>query len=465
MKKYLVIFLLLISVDVTAQDGWFQLGSSACDPNGTLCSERAQQENRPYYRTNWNGVSKCTVPGQTGQYNYVNCQYRHDDPCVNEEGSWNPSTGTCEIPSPELCDNSNQEIFIVDALGGRCARADQYPGCPAGYMGAKVNGVTSCYDPTVVPPDKIPPYAIPYVTGNESTPPPSNNVVDNDNDTQTENTETSQRNIVKDENGNIIEDVTTTTTTETTSNTNSNTSTTTTTTTYLDNLTGNTRVETTITQEPNGPERSASGGTNCGTPPSCNGDPINCAILNQTWLDRCKANHFVQAGNCSQAFQCEGDPISCAALKIEHNKLCDGNDGGEGDPDATGDCDPTDADYFECLQTIVDVEEGKADELVSGSTDAVTGALDGFEQDYKQFIEDEESNTLGVEPESFFEDIVADVFPKPSACTSLEFSYRSGGTIDCTKFEEFKKIFGWFLYVSTVVWIFFIVLTPIEGKV
>lgn len=234
-----------------SQVTWYQLGSSACD-SGTLCHDRAQQENRPYYRTVWNGVSKCTLPGQTGQYNYVNCQYRNEDPCVNEDGSWNPSSGTCEIPSPELCDDANQEIFIVDALGGRCAQADQYPGCPAGYMGANVNGVTSCYDPSVIDADDIPPYAIPYVTGNESTPPPKNNVVDNEDNTQTESTESSQREVVVDENGNIIEDNTITTTTETVKHTQTNTSTTTTTVTTHNNLTGTTSTETIISSSGSG---------------------------------------------------------------------------------------------------------------------------------------------------------------------------------------------------------------------
>lgn len=37
------------------------------------------------------------------------------------------------------------------------------------------------------------------------------------------------------------------------------------------------------------PNRSASGGDNCDVPPQCDGDPIDCAIVAQSWLARCQS--------------------------------------------------------------------------------------------------------------------------------------------------------------------------------
>lgn len=98
-----------------------------------------------------------------------------------------------------------------------------------------------------------------------------------------------------------------------------------------------------------GENGSASGGADCDAPPSCSGDPVNCAVLDQTWRNRCSANgHKLTDGGCGTdggvlSFTCSGDSVMCkqalllkeAACHSESDRLAldlDNADGG-GDDD------------------------------------------------------------------------------------------------------------------------------------
>ena len=71
-------------------------------------------------------------------------------------------------------------------------------------------------------------------------------------------------------------------------------------------------------------ESSASGGNSCDAAPSCSGDAIDCAILQQQWLTRCaqeEEGEFTDNG-CAVDPQCEGDPLLCAALVYSWKDDC-----------------------------------------------------------------------------------------------------------------------------------------------
>lgn len=68
---------------------------------------------------------------------------------------------------------------------------------------------------------------------------------------------------------------------------------------------------------------SASGGSECDSPPVCDGDAIQCAILQQQWDTRCHSDYEVSgSSDCSTDLSCSGDPIQCAILAQQRQQNC-----------------------------------------------------------------------------------------------------------------------------------------------
>ena len=63
-------------------------------------------------------------------------------------------------------------------------------------------------------------------------------------------------------------------------------------------------------------ESSASGGGSCESAPVCQGDAVQCAILQQQWLTRCSSEDEgkFEDNGCEVDPLCEGDPLLCAAV-------------------------------------------------------------------------------------------------------------------------------------------------------
>jgi len=66
----------------------------------------------------------------------------------------------------------------------------------------------------------------------------------------------------------------------------------------------------------------ASGGSTCSAAPACDGDPIQCAQLNQIWKLRCDDDAADFSGLCSSPFQCEGNAFECAREEKAYNLVC-----------------------------------------------------------------------------------------------------------------------------------------------
>jgi hypothetical protein len=66
----------------------------------------------------------------------------------------------------------------------------------------------------------------------------------------------------------------------------------------------------------------ASGGSTCSAAPVCDGDPIQCAQLNQIWKLRCDDDSAEFSGLCSSPFLCEGNAFECAREQAAYNQVC-----------------------------------------------------------------------------------------------------------------------------------------------
>lgn len=106
-------------------------------------------------------------------------------------------------------------------------------------------------------------------------------------------------------------------------------------------------------------DNQASGGGDCGAPPSCTGDAIACNTNWQVWRLRCTGSGTVTGDptNCGAGYSCSGDTIQCAQVALLRVQACKGSEGSgsepgqgsdEGQPDWTKGAEPArDADNGE----------------------------------------------------------------------------------------------------------------------
>jgi len=66
----------------------------------------------------------------------------------------------------------------------------------------------------------------------------------------------------------------------------------------------------------------ASGGGTCTTAPSCSGDAIGCAQVQQTWLLRCDTPESDFSALCGSPFVCSGDSFECARDEYYFDLAC-----------------------------------------------------------------------------------------------------------------------------------------------
>jgi hypothetical protein len=87
---------------------------------------------------------------------------------------------------------------------------------------------------------------------------------------------------------------------------------------------------------------SGQGSGNCDIQPSCNGDPVQCAILYQEWASMCydETSSIINPDSCNATFECEGDKLKCELIRQQREQYCDLYVGdGNTDLDVTNDPD------------------------------------------------------------------------------------------------------------------------------
>lgn len=131
---------------------------------------------------------------------------------------------------------------------------------------------------------------------------------------------------------------------------------------------------------------------------------------------------------------------------------------GEGtEGDGSGTCDPTKANYLECVGMLDEVGDGDAQTMLDGIAQAgdtaITEQADAF------------SNALAegndVAEPSALRNLVDAVLPSSVSCSDLSMSFK-GHTmnISCTKMAPLRQWLGWFFAVLTIITIYYIALRP-----
>lgn len=77
-----------------------------------------------------------------------------------------------------------------------------------------------------------------------------------------------------------------------------------------------------VDDQSNEKDSTASGGNSCDAAPSCSGDAIQCAILQQQWLTRCGTDNSYSESSCSVEPSCSGDALTCESLINEWEYQC-----------------------------------------------------------------------------------------------------------------------------------------------
>lgn len=138
---------------------------------------------------------------------------------------------------------------------------------------------------------------------------------------------------------------------------------------------------------------------------------------------------------------------------------------GDETPTGVGDCDPTDDNYAVCISYLEEVGDSYADDLVVDANNEATSLLDGFQSQAEDFIGTADDNVLAAEP-GLLQSAVLELIPVPSECVQVSIPFpMMTFDLKCERFNEFKVIFGWFLYITTIIYLFYLALTPIESKV
>lgn len=131
------------------------------------------------------------------------------------------------------------------------------------------------------------------------------------------------------------------------------------------------------------------------------------------------------------------------------------------DTQRSGQCDPTAKNYNECvglLTSISDTEKQTITDSVESKTD--TG-LTTWNTEQKNSIQGN-SNGLGVST-SVLDTMLNPFKISSQTCTSFTVNFlKTTKTLDCTRFEFFKKLFGWALYLYTIYYIFMLIVKPVE---
>lgn len=122
-----------------------------------------------------------------------------------------------------------------------------------------------------------------------------------------------------------------------------------------------------------------------------------------------------------------------------------------------GECDPTKANYMDCVGLTEEIGDGDAQEIIDGVKD---GGDEGL-NDWKESVDDLIDSKRTVDEPSALENLVNSFIPDNGSCSDLTMSFK-GHTmrIDCSDFQPLKAWLGWLLAILTVLGIFYVALRP-----
>jgi len=127
---------------------------------------------------------------------------------------------------------------------------------------------------------------------------------------------------------------------------------------------------------------------------------------------------------------------------------------GTGTGTGAGDCDPTAANYMQCVGLTEEIADTKAGELKTEGDTAMETQLSDYEQAVTDARDQQLQNTEQDGPESltsYFQSVI----PQPTGCSSMTLNFPGHQlTLPCERFDFLKELFGWMLGCMTIIYIF-----------
>lgn len=142
--------------------------------------------------------------------------------------------------------------------------------------------------------------------------------------------------------------------------------------------------------------------------------------------------------NCAQSPSCSGDAIQCAQLVELHRLRC------------AGSLDASD------ITDMVNDLDGLGDSMLQ---DAVDAQIEGIEDGLTEF------DDVADGPVSLFGEMIKGFLPQPVSCSAyvVAFPWPVGTqSFSCEKFDLFKLIYGWFLSVLVLIYVWHMAVQPVN---
>lgn len=133
---------------------------------------------------------------------------------------------------------------------------------------------------------------------------------------------------------------------------------------------------------------------------------------------------------------------------------------GEGTGEGAGDCDPTATNYFECIGVLQAPPEDGGASLIQSITDQVNTSSDADKDAVIETIDDASTHQF-VTPDGVQADFLG-ALPGSASCNPLVINIPGHVlTLSCARFEQFKQVYGYFLYLLTFLYIWRLAVKPI----
>jgi len=139
-----------------------------------------------------------------------------------------------------------------------------------------------------------------------------------------------------------------------------------------------------------------------------------------------------------------------------------GNGNGSGEGEGAGECDPTDDDYFQCLQVLEEKPDANAEQgIIDQAGNKVQIQWSDIEQQYRDAIG--EGSDFSVDTPDGIGSAITNMLPNGSSgCTSYNWVLAGHSMqLSCDRLSDFKQFLAWAFSLMTIIYIYKLATKPV----